>query len=351
MNKFLISDYIEEKTCVYKNECYSVRDNGAIYRHAKDNKKLRQYDNFWTFGNKNKHGYMCLVSHRVHIIVATAFYGEKDTKEGWVVDHIDTNRCNNRVENLRWVTRLENALSNPVTLKKIMHYYDGDIQKFLDNPSSIREIIGDNQDISWMRTVSSDEAYVAYKNVMQWASKPVNNYTNSNTKSKGMGEWIFQDYDNHKSIKLVGNYKQESKNVCNFEEIDDEDIITNSLTPNALQKNWTTPTTFHLCPELITNKPLEDYYNNLKKGLIISSNEHSQMVIKEYALYNNTIYVISENKDENAIKRYSLTTITFENNSFLHAGRLFFEYIGAEKRYTLLQEKEWTGGDSIDDYC
>lgn len=34
------------------------------------------------------------------------------------VDHIDTNRSNNNVSNLRWVTRLENN-NNPITLSKL----------------------------------------------------------------------------------------------------------------------------------------------------------------------------------------------------------------------------------------
>ncbi|MBQ5790819.1 MAG: HNH endonuclease, partial [Thermoguttaceae bacterium] len=34
---------------------------------------------------------------------ATAFYGAHDPTK-FVVDHKDTNRCNNRVENLRWFT-------------------------------------------------------------------------------------------------------------------------------------------------------------------------------------------------------------------------------------------------------
>ncbi|WP_294143305.1 HNH endonuclease signature motif containing protein [uncultured Sanguibacteroides sp.] len=33
----------------------------------------------------------------------------------YVVDHIDTNRQNNRIENLRWLTKLENVLLNPIS--------------------------------------------------------------------------------------------------------------------------------------------------------------------------------------------------------------------------------------------
>lgn len=91
-----IDDLKQEIECIYKDEKYSVRDNGAVFRYPRDGKRLRQYDNFWTFGKANdKHGYMEIASVRVHIIVATAFHGLKPTKEH-VVDHIDTNRRNNR---------------------------------------------------------------------------------------------------------------------------------------------------------------------------------------------------------------------------------------------------------------
>ena len=90
-----INEYTRETTCEYKGEVYSVRDNGAVMRHAREGKKARKLDNVWTFGTKDKaRGYMMISSHRVHIIVAKAFIpGNEDGK--MVVDHIDTNRCNN----------------------------------------------------------------------------------------------------------------------------------------------------------------------------------------------------------------------------------------------------------------
>lgn len=39
-----IDDYIEIKECVYKDEHYSVRDNGAIMRHARDGMRKRKLD-------------------------------------------------------------------------------------------------------------------------------------------------------------------------------------------------------------------------------------------------------------------------------------------------------------------
>ena len=50
----------------------------------------------------------------VHRIVAELFIPNPDNKPE--IDHIDTNKINNRVDNLRWVTRKEN-LNNEITLK------------------------------------------------------------------------------------------------------------------------------------------------------------------------------------------------------------------------------------------
>ena len=52
----------------------------------------------------------------VHRLVAIAFIPNPDNKP--IIDHIDTDPTNNRVDNLRWVTQQENAL-NPLTRKHI----------------------------------------------------------------------------------------------------------------------------------------------------------------------------------------------------------------------------------------
>src|SRR5947209_2628132 len=119
MTDVALHDFFQELDCTYDGEQYSVRDNGAVLRHPRHGKRRRSLDGLWTFGKPNdKTGYMELASVRVHRIVATAFHGVPPTPEH-VVDHIDTNRRNNRPENLRWLTRLENALKNPITLKRI----------------------------------------------------------------------------------------------------------------------------------------------------------------------------------------------------------------------------------------
>lgn len=180
-----IDIFEKESECDYKGEHYSVRDNGAVMRHPKNNHHPRRLDCFWTFGKKDdKTGYMFLGSARVHQIVATAFYGPPESST-MIVDHKDTNRCNNRAENLRWLTRLENALNNPITRKRII-LCCGSISAFINNPALLREDPSE-PNTKWMRTVTKEEAARCLKHLERWAAEdtmPV---------GKGIGEWIFSE--------------------------------------------------------------------------------------------------------------------------------------------------------------
>ena len=62
---------------------------------------------------QSKNGGYCriTISRHVHRLVAEAFIEKPEDKEKCWVDHIDGNRANNNVDNLRWVTPSENALS------------------------------------------------------------------------------------------------------------------------------------------------------------------------------------------------------------------------------------------------
>ena len=58
----------------------------------------------------------------VHVLVATAFIPNPDGKKE--VDHINGIRYDNRVENLRWVTRSENR-QNPISKKRMSESHKG----------------------------------------------------------------------------------------------------------------------------------------------------------------------------------------------------------------------------------
>lgn len=354
----LIDKFVEQKECDYKGEHYSVRDNGAIYRHAITSGKPRKLDETWTFGKKDsKSGYMLYGGHRVHIIVARAFLGERDSKE-YVVDHIDTNRCNNRVENLRWFTKLENALYNPVTFNKILFLCDGNIQKFLDNPSCLKELGGEYQNVMWMRTVSSEEARNTFERVMKWAKERP--YTPPS--GKGIGEWIYKPFhSNRKSESPESLHGELIDNLENWENEPEQDFIedkqeaplTDSLIPNAKQRNWRTPTCFPLCPDKANEDGLKEYYDNLEIEEEFCYNNFWSSNVFDFAKSddNEKIWVICDN-GETSMKRWALVKITFENGFYVHTTLgTYFQQDGAIKYFTLAQGKEWTGGEVFDDCC
>ena len=50
----LLNDYNDTKDCIYKGEHYSVRDNGAVLRHSRENKRKRKDDDLRTLGKVNE---------------------------------------------------------------------------------------------------------------------------------------------------------------------------------------------------------------------------------------------------------------------------------------------------------
>lgn len=71
----------------------------------------------------NKSGYYCIkiytdeYSKLIHRLIAEAFIPNPDNLPE--VDHIDRNRKNNSLDNLRWVSRNENGLNRKINFKKI----------------------------------------------------------------------------------------------------------------------------------------------------------------------------------------------------------------------------------------
>ena len=76
MMKVSVHDFQREVDCIYDDEQYSVRDNGAVLRHPRTGKRPRPTDDKWVFGKPNsQNGYMYISQKRIHRIVATAFHG------------------------------------------------------------------------------------------------------------------------------------------------------------------------------------------------------------------------------------------------------------------------------------
>lgn len=323
MNIIDINDFKQESECVYKNEHYSVRDNGAVLRYPLEGKRPRPTDKQWTFGKPNKMtGYMEIAAVRVHRIVATAFHGEPPTKKH-VVDHIDTNKRNNRPENLRWVTRLENLLLNPITAKRIA-YVCGSVESFLANPEKYRNQFPE-PNFSWMQVVTAEEAKTSLERMLAWAK--------NDKKSTGtsLDKWIF------------------SREIVQIPPVT-QHIYKISKTPNAAQSivNYDDkPNEFPSTPQTYEGDPLTAYYERLNKGAVFFRNHNGEyLVVKSgfskdrQALYvmTKSAYVWREREDgehipvpiselsekiSNEDLSHSLTEITYEDGLFVHSKMVF----------------------------
>lgn len=321
------SFFDQEKECVFKDETYSVRNNGAVMRHARPNKIKRKLDEVWTFGTKNEtNGYMYINSVRVHQIVAEAFLEPKPSPTH-VIDHKDTNKCNNRPDNLRWATRLENALNNPITRKRII-LCCGSVENFLANPSLLRtSSVG--QMFDWMRTVSPDEAKISKEKLERWAKE--DSVPTGNGK---LGPWVYQD--------------------ANAIRENEPELVTKSLTENALQIDWRTPTQFPQCPSEPGENPLQEYLDKLKADVIFSENRYgaSRVLMADFNASNNSVFVATYSED--AVKRYALAKVEYDQSAGIYYHEncgSFFEEDSVRKYFTVERGYEWTGGDVFDDFC
>lgn len=288
MRELSINNFKQVVSVTYRGEQYLVRDNGAVCRVRRLNERKRRLDGVWTFGNQCRtNGYRRTSGVVVHKIVATAFYGEQPSP-AHVVDHIDTNRRNNRVENLRWVTRLENITSNPKTLRRIEQKW-GSIDAMLSDPQ---------------RAEKAD---------------PLSNRS-----------WM--PHEAEESMSRTPD--------------------TNSYTPLAMQRNWKTPNAFPLCPDEIDDHPLKSYLTKLEVGSIFSHNKYGETLVEGTALSDDGLFLSVVTKICDGVKGWGLAKITFEEGKFVHeAYGTFFTPEGAEKKHFELIGKKWDKGETFDDFC
>ncbi len=383
--------------CVYKDEHYSVRDNGAVLRHARKGERIRKYDNQWTFGKPNSRtGYLEIASVRIHRIVATAFHGSPPTKE-YVVDHIDTNKQNNRPENLRWVTRLENILLNPITVKRIELTCECTIEEFLADPAKFRDKFQE-PNYKWMTTVSKEKAQASLEKLTNWAKadKPLFGGT--------LGEWIFNRSKAHNEQRIEDIFLQVEKKtgisrqaLCfnkekrnnfyearkyaakqlssklNLSEHEIGNLIGISantvklylevssdwfsgdytkvnekhykkiserskiIPNNVIQKNWSTQSYFPCCPRKTSNNPIGEYAAQLKKDtLFFYNNYYSTTILKSLIIDKGKSLLVMYviEKKESKDKRWGIMKITFENEKFVH--EIILNYNNTLEHYSLI---------------
>lgn len=333
-----LEDFKDMFECIYKTERYSVRDNGAVLRHPLEGKRPRPTDNNWTFGKLNiRTGYLEIASERIHRIVATAFHGEPPTKEH-VADHIDTNRQNNRPANIRWVTRLENILLNPITARRI-ELICGSVEAFLADPSKFRDKFPE-PNYEWMCAVSAEQAQESLKRMLAWAKsdKPL--------LGGSLGEWILNREITENLAVARPNY-----------------II--SKTPNAAQRivfNFEDkPNEYPSTPLVFEGDPLTAYNKHLTKGAVFFRNHNGEYVVVKSGFSKNkgtlvvltkAAYVYREQKDgewkpvpiaELSEKMsdqdldHSLAEVTYQDGLFIH-GKAETGFHPTEELYELFND-------------
>ena len=139
-----------------------------------------------------------------------------------------------------------------------------------------------------------------------------------------------------------------------MKQIRNQFVTSASITTNAVQVNWKTPTDFVCCPKEIDINPIEQYSNNLNVGELFSVNKYLKSIVTNYQASpdRNTLWVICQLQEGTSPKPWSLVEITFENDVFVHESLgTFFEKVGAEKQFTLAQGLEWQGGETFDELC
>jgi len=304
MSEINVDNFNDEVNCVFKGEAYSVRDNGALLRHQRNGKRVRALDNNWTFGKENSSNpYLHIAGIRVHRIVATAFHGEPPDPK-YVVDHIDSNCRNNRPENLRWLTRLENSLSNPATRKKI-EYLCGSVEAFLDNPSMLNDLHLE-PNIAWMRTVNPEEASNCKVRMDVWANSKTRQKRTlgAGKRERSFGDRVYKPLQKWE-VGLAG-----------------EPGLDLALTPWCAQYMWRADAYFPCCPRTPGSNPIEDYFRNIKHGTVIAYSDHEEfcpkLTVFEFVLRKAGTSILVMTRTEDG--RWVIIGIEFHDGSrhFIH---------------------------------
>lgn len=316
----LIDEYEVEVDVTYRQERYLVRDNGAVFRLNRFRKRARPLDKQWTFGRQTPStGYMLLAGVPVHRIVCSAFRGIPPTDQH-VVDHIDTNRANNRAENLRWVSRLENVLLNPISARRIELVY-GSIEAFFEDPQRLQAST-DFPDVSWMRTVTKDEAQKAKESLQEWAK------SGAVPNGGALGEWLYGTHERAEFAPEPEEYE--------------------SLTPSVVQVRWKVPSEFPSCPDRATDDALQRYAESLEFGNVFVRNDLYHGLVVHRALGEDGLVVLSHSPS--GVKNWAIAHISTKDELFYHkSAGTFFTLQGALKEFCKLAGEDFE--DSIDEYC
>lgn len=202
-----------------------------------------------------------------------------------------------------------------------------------------------------MRTVSPEEAKACKERMHLWAKS-------DNRPSGGsLGEWVYKPIKGQKpltessrrvsDLKMIEKPNQEEELITVYEEKLKASGMVMAETPGAAQRKWSTRSEFPCCPKSTEENQISAYAEKLMPGVIFARNCYSTSMVLESALAddNQSIWVISQKAEADAIKPWSLAKVTYENDLYVHTScGTFFMKDGAEKKFFLARGLEWTGG-------
>lgn len=316
----LIDQFNRVKETDFKGETYLVRDNGAVLRKSRTDRRKSRLDEVWTFGKKQKDGYMRISTHYVHIIVAHAFHGAPPTADKKYVDHKDTTKSNNRPVNLEWVTWLENLLRNPLSRRKIINSW-GSLEKFFEAPNKFNL----QKNSNWTIPLSEHESEEGKKNFIEWARQ-----------------------ESVQTDKYVNEFLASQNNLHHLMETINTDVESLSLL--AIQRDWRTPSKFPHCPKQIGARPLEDYCKKLKSGSIFASDQYKDSIVVTAETCDSHLAVVTKSSEKDPVKPWAVAKITMENGKFVHEAicTCFDENSALNELYKLMGRPALR--DSIENY-
>ena len=111
-------------------------------------------------------------------------------------------------------------------------------------------------------------------------------------------------------------------------------------------------TKFYCIPQQVTDNPLCAYYNNTQIGMLFASNSYAKPFVFDKVMSQDGKYFVMMGKDiYGAIKPWVVYAISWNGRNYYHRVFGHFDYESALKDFTILQGKEWLGGETLSDQC